>query len=317
MHAKSNPRPSCDSETDQAPVNAGRGSACVRCWVVALDCEARPILDALQLRRREEYRGWPLYSAADGGDWLVVSGIGRLASAAATAFLAAVAGQSRRTLWLNVGTAGHASLAVGELRRVAKVIDGSGVAAARSFFPMELTRRAPAAEMLTTVDVPAREYPSVGMVDMEAAGFVASASRVATRERIQLLKVVADNVGQPYPQKPDPRFAGELIGNVVEKIVRYADALRDMDRDSAEAELAADVDRSRDRQRLAARVRDQVRMSVTHARQLDRLLLRLQILGGVNEPALLDFLGSAPSARDTLALLEDMLADAARSMSFS
>ncbi len=317
MAAKSNPSPICDSKTDQAPVNAGRGSACVRCWVVALDCEARPILDALRLRRREEYRGWPLYSAADGGDWLVVSGVGRLSSAAATAFLAAVTGQSRRTLWLNVGTAGHASLAVGELRRVAKVIDGSGIAAARAFFPIELTRRAPAAEMLTTVDVPAREYPSVGMVDMEAAGFVASASRVATRERIQLLKVVADNAERPFPEKPDPRTVRELVANVVEDIVSYADALRDMDSGSAEAELAPDGDRARDRQRLAARVRDRVRMSVTHARQLDRLLLRLQTLGGVDEPALLDFLGTAPSARDTLGMLDEMLADAGRSLNFS
>ena len=269
-----------------------------RCWVVALDCEARALIVSLRMRRREDFRGWPVYASEAGDDWLVVSGIGRAASAAAVGFLAGVAGQEKTSTWWNIGIAGHRSLAAGELRRAAKIIDATSE---RAFYPMAVAKGGPAAEILTTVDVPSSQYPEEGMVDMEASGFCAAAARLASRERIHVLKIISDNVENPFPKKPDPRMAGSLLRTAMPDILAFADAAREV------ADLTSETEGDRCCDRWVALVTGKVRMSVTQVRQLRRLLERMQALGGVDEEDLSRLIDDGVDAREVLRRFEEDL----------
>jgi hypothetical protein len=289
------------SELSSRPALVGR-----RCWVVALDCEARPLIHSLRMRRREEFRGWVVYANEAKEDWLVVSGIGRAASAAAVGFLGGVAGQAKNTTWWNVGVAGHRSLAVGEMRRAGKIIDASSE---RAFYPMAVAKRGPVVEVLNTVGLPSLDYPDEGMVDMEASGFCATAARLASRERIQVLKVISDNAENPFPKKPDPRMAESLVKEALPEILAFADATRELADSTSETE----DDRSCDS--WVEVVTEQVRMSVTQARQLRRRVERMQALGGVDEEQLLGMVDKGVNARGVLRLLDEELSE--RALEFS
>jgi hypothetical protein len=287
---------STKSKSDVSSGDIGR-----RCWVVALDCEARPLIQKLRMRRCEDFRGWPVYANQDRSDWLIVSGIGRVASAAAVGFLGGIAGPNRQGMWWNVGIAGHRSLGVGELRRAGKVID---IVSGRDFYPMSVAKGGPAAEIVTTVDVPGSEYPQNGMVEMEASGFCAAATRLTSRERIQVLKVISDNAERPFPKKPDPRMAEGLVAARVEEILAAADALRALDAVSSDAV----GDRRRDR--LVALVTEKVRMSVTQKRQLERGLDRWQSLAEDDiREGILDWVSQGANAGEILRRIESELSE--------
>ena len=78
--------------------------------VTALDSEARPLLDQYRLRASANSGPFRLY----GNDniLLIVSGIGRVNAAAASAYLAALAGPGVHS-WLNIGIGGQRDYVLG------------------------------------------------------------------------------------------------------------------------------------------------------------------------------------------------------------
>jgi len=266
------------------------------CWVVALDCEARPIIDVLGMKRCAGDLPWPVYAGRDGTECLVVSGIGRAASAAATGYLAALAAPPRSACWLNFGIAGHPTLELGEMRRAGKVNE---LTTGRVWYPPEVTRRAPRAEVLTTVDRPGSEFPGGGLVEMEAAGFFPTASRLATRERVQVVKVVSDNAEETFEHSITPAKVSNWVTDGLSDLLNYADALR---------EIAREVDdRSCDRTTLLDGVA--FRLTVTQKRQFERLIERLEALGGVELEKLSELWHGVNSGREALRILEAEVVD--------
>ena len=81
-------------------------------FVVALPAEGKPLIDRYGLRRRTLRSDYPIYEGND--ITLIVSGIGKVAAAAATACLHASTNDHRPGVWLNVGIAGHSQRPVGE-----------------------------------------------------------------------------------------------------------------------------------------------------------------------------------------------------------
>ena len=165
-------------------------------FVVALRAEARPLIDRYQL---EAFL--PGEAGADGafrcfhgrhgghgsGRSLVISGVGKIAAAAATARLH----EKPLDVWLNVGIAGHRDRAPGELVRAHRVTDaGTG----ERFYPTLLGLPHIDTEGVTTVDVPETEFASCDVFDMEASGFYQTALRFSTSELVQCVKIVSDNV---------------------------------------------------------------------------------------------------------------------------
>jgi nucleoside phosphorylase len=162
------------------------------CLVVALPAEARPIVSRFGLRRLQPDRTFPVYAADPVS--LVVSGPGKVNAAAATMFLHAAGGDPANAAWVNIGVAGHADREVGEPVLAREITDaGTG----QRWHPT-LPRALPCpADTLVTLDRAVPDYGPTGLVDMEASGFIATASRFAADGRTQVLKVVSDNRRRP------------------------------------------------------------------------------------------------------------------------
>jgi adenosylhomocysteine nucleosidase len=155
---------------------------------VALPAESKPFIDFYSLKSRSVPGAFRVYR--NEAVALVVSGVGRVASAAATAYLHAVGGEPCNCGWLNIGIAGHAERTVGEGVLANRITDKSTGTSWFSAPVMDLTLTT---GPLVTVDTPENRYAEPVMYDMEASGFYATARRCTSLPLIQCYKVISDN----------------------------------------------------------------------------------------------------------------------------
>ncbi|MDF1659069.1 MAG: hypothetical protein P1U58_15740 [Verrucomicrobiales bacterium] len=172
-------------------------------WVIASPSEAQVVIDAFDLNRVErKSRLFPVYESKDQSVRLVISGIGKVSAAAATAALASSSESFRSAVgWINFGIAGCSETRYGEAFLASKVTDAGN---SRSWFPIPVwPKRVDLPRMnLTTAEKPLEEYSSLeGLVDMEAAGFYPIALRQCSVELAHVIKVVSD----------DPEHSIELL----------------------------------------------------------------------------------------------------------
>jgi len=179
--------------------------------VVALQSEAQPLVRRFGLSACDRTEPFRLYQ----GDWqggevtLVVSGIGRVASAAASAYLFGRAGQPRERPWINIGIAGHREEEVGRAYLAHKI---SEPASASSWYPrLVFDPPVPTAEVIT-VDTPEETFAEPALYDMEAAGFFATASRFSRVELIHVLKVISDT-----RESPVERLTPAIVSGLIEQ----------------------------------------------------------------------------------------------------
>jgi nucleoside phosphorylase len=160
--------------------------------VVALPGEARPLISHFGLKQAADAEGFRVFLSDEMA--LVVSGMGRVATAAATAYLHGFLGGGRHGVWLNVGIAGHRTRSVGDAVLAHKIVEA---ASARCWYPpLVIDTPCPTAEVLT-VDSPEQAYPRDVIYEMEASGFYPIACRFSTSELVHVLKIVSDNLGNP------------------------------------------------------------------------------------------------------------------------
>ncbi|NKB70920.1 MAG: hypothetical protein GKR89_27940 [Candidatus Latescibacteria bacterium] len=176
-------------------------------FVTALAAEARPLIQRYRLVKTEA--DWPLYQGD--GLQLIVAGVGRLATAAATAYLAGRTPQ-RPLAWLNIGIAGHGVLAVGTPLLAHKITDAQTV-----HFPAFPFRPPCATDVVHTVDQPETGYADKIAYDMEAAAFWPTACRFASAELVHCLKIVSDNPTQPA-DRLDAAAVAELVAAKLELV---------------------------------------------------------------------------------------------------
>src|SRR4029077_10756350 len=98
-------------------------------FVVALQAEARPLVERFGMVAVSE-SPFPVYRGEEG--WLIVSGHGKAASAAATAYLHLAAGGALGRAWLNVGLGGHGRRTLGDGVLAHKITDAASGA---SWYP--------------------------------------------------------------------------------------------------------------------------------------------------------------------------------------
>ena len=249
--------------------------------VVALPAEARILAEGLGLRRLEDGGAFPKY----GGDGLamVVSGPGALAAAAATGYLHAHGGEVSAA-WINVGLAGSRR-PVGEVCAGHSVRRGKG---GPRWYPMWAVAPPVALTEVVTVDAIERDFEDAEAVyEMEAAGFVATASRWTSAEWIHVLKVVSDGPGD----RPETRPRNELVSvmtRVLEPLEQMIAALRPR----LEEQVRIDAEPPDYRDCL-----ERWHFTVSDRKILLRLLRRRSLL--VPERALpLDDLGDRPRGRE-------------------
>lgn len=150
--------------------------------IVALHCEAKPLIDYFKLKLQEQ-SPFEIYQNAT--IKLIISKVGCFNAASATSYLGA---QSKNALWLNIGLAGHLSAKVGSLFLVSKIAKESN----KAFYPYLPIKQEVLRSSLLTLDKPCQEYQEDLLYDMEGYGFYFAASKFTTLERVQLLKIVSD-----------------------------------------------------------------------------------------------------------------------------
>ena len=160
--------------------------------VVALDCEARPIIDHWRLQRDRHQRAFPVYRSEARDCGLIVSGVGAMNAATATAHLLAITGD-RPAVCLNIGITGHANRAIGSAIIAHTVYDQ---VRDHSYYPPLLFSPCCESDALHTVGVVGDYYPDNAALDMEASGFFSAALRYTNAELVHALKVIADNSAQ-------------------------------------------------------------------------------------------------------------------------
>lgn len=192
--------------------------------VLALNCEAKPLIDRYRLKKMQAKGITWFHRAADEKQLfninLVVSGIGLVNMVSACSWLAAKT-EAESCAWLNVGTAGHANLPMGDLVRV---VHSSDQMSDRSHYPPLVSKFAGTGVSLLTSSTPVTDYPSNQAVDMEASAFFATAKRFANSELVQSIKVISDNRDNDL-QLLNAMKITKLMAAQIEQIDKFVDSL--------------------------------------------------------------------------------------------
>lgn len=195
----------------------------------ALSCEARPLIDGHDLRHIPRADLFQCYARRDGGMTLTVSGPGKTNAAAAVSYTHTLFHSLPSDAWLNIGIAGHRTLAIGTPVLAHRIEDGGS---GRCWYPQLMFEPPCPTLNLRTLDRPSTDYDE-NVMDMEAAGFYSMASRCGTAELIHVIKIISDNAVHPAG-KPEARFFTGLIENRLPCIDHVIISLQ-----SLSAELAA------------------------------------------------------------------------------
>ena len=190
--------------------------------VTALNCEAKPLIDYYRLSKVNKkpfdfYTGQVNPVSKQSVEMnLIVGCIGQLNTAMACGWLAAQSGLDR-TIWLNVGIAGHKDNEVGRILRVCNVNDPiTGF----NHYPALTAKWNDDVSALMTSALPLSEYPEATLVDMEATAFFTAAGSCASSELVQSLKVVSDNQEESL-ERLNASLISQLIAAQIEKIVGF------------------------------------------------------------------------------------------------
>lgn len=173
-------------------------------WVIALHCEAKPIIDLYRLKKSSRYRTFDLYE--NNHMQCVISGIGKTSAAAATAWVGALNHRATSTVWINLGIAGAATQPVGEIFWLHKITDPS---LNRRYYPIPIFPKHLKSIACISLDQPDNDYDRESVYDMEASAFFATATRFSSGEQVHCLKVISDNQQQAI--KLDKPGVSQLI----------------------------------------------------------------------------------------------------------
>jgi len=161
--------------------------------VVALSCEAKPWIDFYKLKKVVE-KPFSLFARQGVNVEVVITGIGAIAMSTAVGWIAGYQGSAERNwlnrIWLNIGIAGHADRAVGEIVRVHSYIDAGDLG--REYSP-QTAKWAGDSDALMSVNAPTTDYPDQAMVDMEGGAFYSAAKFFSSSELVESIKVISDN----------------------------------------------------------------------------------------------------------------------------
>lgn len=266
--------------------------------VCALNCEAKPWIEFYKLKKVAD-RPFDLYANDDGQVQVLICGIGALSTAASIGWLGARAqlqGSLDSMIWLNLGIAGHAQLALGTPVRVHAFV---GEETLRKHYPPLTAKWSGETSSILSVNAPSNAYPDDMMVDMEAFAFHQSACLFSSAELVQSVKVISDN---------EDHDVGDLNANKITALMRpqlgvinkFIDALLSLPNANKPAEVILAL--------------TQLRATHSQRQQLETLLSKVSVLGLEAQMSELQ-LESKSSINDVLNGLRELLKSAAPSLS--
>lgn len=235
------------------------------CFIfIALPCEAKPLIDAWQLKKLSQHPAFALY--ADHHRAITVTGIGKSAMAGAVTYTMATLAQTENPLLLNIGIAGHPNLPLGSLHLANKITDSE---TDKSYYPQIPKQWTTRSQGLTTWPKPQSIYAENRLCDMEASGFYEMSVKFSTLERIHCLKIISDNRHAPI-DNIHPELVGNLIARHLPLIEQFIDQLQHVCRSAA----TTDEQSKNDYQAII----ESKRLSVSNQIKLKALLKRWYLL---------------------------------------
>ena len=189
-------------------------------FVVALPCEAKPLTAFYQLKRIQAITVLKVFE--NNGVWLVVSGVGKVASAAAVGFMAGYLSDiAKKAIWLNIGIARHPLMKIGDCVGVNKAVDA---ATGQSTYPVFCVPSPMLAATCLTVDASSNDMKTDALFEREASGFFFAAQRHTTAEFVHAFKMVSDN----RHRSADTISANEvteLMGSCIQSVTDFLQKL--------------------------------------------------------------------------------------------
>jgi nucleoside phosphorylase len=230
-------------------------------YVVALAPEADPLVRRYRMEPREG--AFPWFRSAEAA--LVVSGVGKIAAAAAASYLHAVTGEEPLGVWINFGTAGHRDRPRGDLLLAHTVTEA---ATGRRFYPPRLDGPELDSAEVRTVDRPEMELDSSAAYDMEAYGFVSAALRFSTSELVQSIKIVSDNRESTLAAWT-PASVREIVEGRINDVAEAAERFQEIGKDLEPLRREESESRA-----LVSAYCERARFTASESRKLRRLLQR-------------------------------------------
>ena len=203
-------------------------------WVVALHCEAKPIIDYYRLKKSPSHHAFDVYQREN--IHCIISGIGQNSAAAATAWIAGLNRNEASIAWINIGTAGSASHDIGTPLWISKISDGESK---RHYYPIPLINSEMETVHCKTLSRPSTDYQPEQIYDMEASAFFDTATRFSSAEMVHCLKIISDNSFQQTGR--DKARISELIHLHIAKIASFAKSLIELNNQIAMLEIK-DID---------------------------------------------------------------------------
>ena len=188
-------------------------------WVAAMHCEAKPVIDFYRLKKLPEHHAFDLYQ----NDKMIciISGIGKVAVAAACAWVAALNREQASMAWINIGIAGSAQDAIGTALWINKISDSD---TGRSSYPVPMIETTLKPTQCLTLGEASNEYHSQYLFDMEASAFFDTATRFSSAELVQCIKIVSDN--QEEKTGRDKVRVSQLVAQNIEPLTQFAQSLQ-------------------------------------------------------------------------------------------
>lgn len=155
---------------------------------VALSCEAKPLVQAWNLRKISQQRPFVIYANQE--QVVVVAGMGKLAMAAAVAYTLCLYADIYNPILINFGIAGHQHYPIGQLYLADKISDSE---TCKNYYPQLMFSSNIPTTAVTTLSKPSNDYDAGSLFDMEAAAFYEIATKFSTNELIHSVKIISDN----------------------------------------------------------------------------------------------------------------------------
>ena len=257
-------------------------------WVVALKEEAEIILDEYNMNFDPEFTLFQVFRNFAKTRWLVLSGIGRHNSAAATTYLYIISNASRSTSWINLGIAGSGKGHYGDLCLVNKISNNGS----SNTYPATIPNVTFDKMKLFTSDVPVVNYTLHELIDMEGSAFYDVTNKISSRELICLIKVISDGPDNSIKDLNKLKIIELIKSNItnIKTIVSYYENLS-----TIEHEIKT-------KPKIFSKISSQWHFTVSQQHKLNNLITRINTL--TKDKEIMELLKDCKTSRSVIATLE-------------
>jgi nucleoside phosphorylase/ribosomal protein S15P/S13E len=260
-------------------------------WVVALKVEAEIILDEYNMNFDPEFTLFQVFRNFEKTRWLILSGIGRHNSAAATTYLYMISKASRSTCWINLGIAGSGKGHYGDLCLVNKISNNDS----SNTYPATMPKVTFHKMNLFTTDVPLTDYTLHELIDMEGSAFYDITNKLSGREFICLMKVISDGPNNNIEDLNKFKIRELIKLNIanIKTIVSYYE------------KLSMDQYQIIQQPKILSEILSQWHFSVSQTHQLENLIKRINTLSKDEE--ITKLIKDCKNSRSVITILEEKI----------